>query len=185
MKKILLLGALVLCSKPIFAQGVGVRVPVFAVSFVTSAFSYNYQKKYHSFIGIGGQIEFMVGGRLYFYGLLGGDYYFNIGSTDSNSLQFGFGMGLGYIIKNNYDTRGFSFAINIAPLGIGLDIRDVGSRQQNSAAFYRFQVSFPLRFHYLDARTVQLSPYLMLGAHTRGAVYNFMVSGGISLGLTF
>lgn len=185
MKKTLLLGALILCGSPAFAQRLGVRLPVFAVSLMGSAFSYDYQNQYRSFLGLGGQIEFMVGGRLYFYGVLNGEYYFALSDNDSNSLQFGFSMGVGYIIKNNLDTRGFSFAINIAPLGVGIDIRNVGTRQQNSAALYRFLINFPLRFHYQDARTVQVAPYLVLGANTRGAVYSFMVSGGLTVGVTF
>ncbi|MGL5721107.1 MAG: hypothetical protein ACRCY4_01715 [Brevinema sp.] len=184
MKRVILLGLFLLSMvAPSFAQIRSIN-PILSFNFTGTIYSHqeNGDLLYQAGGGIG--LHFMIGGRLYFFGGINAGYLASI-TTATDSFQLAFLVGLGYVLIENRDIRGFSLAINVAPLGIGLDARNLGTINQLSSALYHFYVDVPLRFHYERNKAVQVAPYITLGLDTRNNMYNFAVSGGVSVGFTY
>ncbi|MGL5254086.1 MAG: hypothetical protein ACRC9L_03625 [Brevinema sp.] len=184
MKRFILLGIfLMFCVIPSFAR-IGSINPILSVNLTGTIYSHQQESTFLYQAGGGISLHFMIGGRLYFFGGINASYLASI-TTESDSFQLDFLVGMGYLIIENRDIRGFSLAINVAPLGIGLDIRYLGTLDQVSSALYHIYVDMPLRFHYERNKALQIAPYITVGLDTRNDVYNFAVSGGVSVGLTY
>lgn len=179
-KYIIITGFFFLAVNPAFA-----RRPITAISLQGSYQSYSLGNTWSSLAGVGLNLEFMIGEKVYFYNSLFVDYLMNTSSSLNRfgSIQAGFMMGFGAVLKDLIgDEKGVSIAMNFAPLGIGVDYM---AENNNKYVFYRMFFNMPIRFHYNDTRAVQIAPYISLGLHTVNAQYRILFSGGGSVGLTF
>lgn len=178
-KYIIITGLLFLAVNPAFA-----RRPITALSIQASYESYSLDNTWSSLAGLGLNLEFMIGEKVYFYNSLFADYLMNTSALDKlGSVQAGFMMGFGAVLKDIIgDDKGVSVAMNFAPLGIGVDYM---AENNIKYAFYRMFFNMPIRFHYNGTRAVQIAPYISLGLHTVNSQYRILFSSGGSVGLTF